>query len=58
MTERFAAEVLQADSLQAVIHPQHESSIAFIKAIGYEKLELPGEDGVLVWQKNLQKGRI
>ena len=58
MTERFAAEVLQADSLHAFIHPQNESSIAFIKAIGYEKLELPGEDGVLVWQKNLQKGRI
>lgn len=58
MTERFAAEVLQADSLHAFIHPQNESSIAFIKAIGYEKLELPGEDGVLVWKKNLQKGRI
>lgn len=58
MTERFAAEVLQADSLHAFIHPQNESSIAFIKAIGYEKLELPGEDGVLVCQKNLQKGRI
>lgn len=58
MTERFAAEVLQADSLHAFIHPQNKPSLAFIKAIGYEKLELPGEDGVLVWQKNLQKGRI
>ena len=37
---------------------QNESSIAFIKAIGYEKLELPGEDGVLVWQKKSAKGQI
>jgi L-amino acid N-acyltransferase YncA len=58
MTERFAEEVLQADSLHAFIHPQNESSIAFIKAIGYEKMDQPGEDGVLVWQKNLKKDRI
>lgn len=58
MAERFAAEVLQADSLYAFIHPQNKPSLAFIKTIGYEKMDQPGEDGVLVWQKNLQKGRI
>lgn len=58
MAERFAAEVLQAHWLYAFIYPQNEPSIAFIKAIGYEKMELPGEEGVLVWRKNLQKDRI
>lgn len=32
--------------------------IAFIKAIGNEKLELPGEDGVLDLAKKSAKGRI
>ena len=58
MAERFAAEVLQADSLYAFIHPQNKPSLAFIKAIGYEKLEQPLEDGVLAWRKNLKKVRI
>ena len=58
MAERFAAEVLQAHWLYAFIYPQNEPSIAFIKAIGYEKMELPGEEGALVWRKNLQKDRI
>lgn len=58
MAERFAAEVLQADSLYAFIHPQNKPSLAFIKAIGYEKMEQPLADGVLAWRKNLKKDRI
>lgn len=58
MAERFAAEVLQADSLYAFIHPKNKPSLAFIKAIGYEKMEQPLADGVMAWRKNLKKDGV